>query len=144
MVRKISKVKTTCGDTMWKSLNWVVISSEKNWRLQLDVSISMLWSSSGECIRLCIFRIRQRITFVKNKTFCEILTEKFFQPIFGNCFHFYWYCWVTLITIIFSPISGENFGSQVCIVKFLDRNIFVGMYWYFGIENSCILCKFFF
>ena len=32
---------------MWKSLNWVVISSEKNWRLQLDVSISMLWSSSG-------------------------------------------------------------------------------------------------
>ena len=27
---------------MWKSLNWVVISSEKNWRLQLDVSISML------------------------------------------------------------------------------------------------------
>ena len=41
--------KTTCGDTMWKSLNWVVISSEKNWRLQLDVSISMLWSSSGEC-----------------------------------------------------------------------------------------------
>ena len=24
-------------------------SSEKNWRLQLDVSISMLWSSSGEC-----------------------------------------------------------------------------------------------
>ena len=33
---------------MWKSLNWVVISSEKNWRLQLNVSISMLWSSSGE------------------------------------------------------------------------------------------------
>ena len=29
MVRKISKVKTPCGDTMWKSLNWVVISSEK-------------------------------------------------------------------------------------------------------------------
>ena len=46
MVRKISTVKTTCGDTAWKSLNWVVISSEKNWRLQLDVSISMLWSSS--------------------------------------------------------------------------------------------------
>ena len=42
----LSKVKTTCGDTMWKSLNWVVISSEKNWRLQLNVSISMLWSSS--------------------------------------------------------------------------------------------------
>ena len=38
MVRKISKVKTTCSDTMWKSLNWVVISSEKNWRLQLDLS----------------------------------------------------------------------------------------------------------
>ena len=34
---------------MLKSPNWVVyISSEKNWRLQLDVSISMLWSSSGE------------------------------------------------------------------------------------------------
>ena len=32
-----------------KPLNWVIISSEKNWRLQLDVSISMLWSSSGEC-----------------------------------------------------------------------------------------------
>ena len=29
MVRKISKEKTTCGDTMWKSFNWVVISSEK-------------------------------------------------------------------------------------------------------------------
>ena len=29
-----SKVKTTCGDTIWKSLNWVVNSSEKNWRLQ--------------------------------------------------------------------------------------------------------------
>ena len=26
---RISKVKTTCGDTMWKSLSWVVISSEK-------------------------------------------------------------------------------------------------------------------
>ena len=35
--------------TMLKSLNWVVISSEKNWRLQLHVSISMFWSSSGEC-----------------------------------------------------------------------------------------------
>ena len=32
----LSKMKTTCGDTMWKSLNWVVpvSSSEKNWRLQ--------------------------------------------------------------------------------------------------------------
>ena len=29
-----------------KFLNWVVISSEKNWRLQLNVSISMLWSFS--------------------------------------------------------------------------------------------------
>ena len=27
---------------------WVAIISEKNWWLQLDVSISMLWSSSGE------------------------------------------------------------------------------------------------
>ena len=51
MVRKISTEKTTCGNTMWKSLNWVVISSENNWRLQLDVSISMPWSSSGEIIQ---------------------------------------------------------------------------------------------
>ena len=29
------------------SNEYIVISSEKNWRLQLDVSISMLWSSSG-------------------------------------------------------------------------------------------------
>ena len=29
MVRMISKDKTTCGDTMWNSLNLVVISSEK-------------------------------------------------------------------------------------------------------------------
>ena len=48
MVRKINKVRITCGDTMWNVLNWVVISSEKNWGLQLDVSISMLWLSSGE------------------------------------------------------------------------------------------------
>ena len=32
MVRKKSKVKTACGDTMWNSLNRVVISSEKNLR----------------------------------------------------------------------------------------------------------------
>ena len=30
-----------------KILFWVVNSSEKNWWLQLDVSIGMLWSSSG-------------------------------------------------------------------------------------------------
>ena len=40
--------KTNCGDTMW-NLNWVVISSEKELGVQLDVSISKLWSSSGEC-----------------------------------------------------------------------------------------------
>ena len=28
-----------------KFSNWVVVSSEKNWRLPLDVSVSMLWSS---------------------------------------------------------------------------------------------------
>ena len=28
-MKNISKVKTTCGDTIWNSLNWVVISSEK-------------------------------------------------------------------------------------------------------------------
>ena len=27
---------TTCGDTMWNSLNWVVISSEEYWRLDKD------------------------------------------------------------------------------------------------------------
>ena len=43
-----SLVKTTCGDTMSKSLNWVVINSEKKWRLQLDGSSSMPGSSSGE------------------------------------------------------------------------------------------------
>ena len=48
MYSVLSTAKTTCGDTMWKSLNWVVISSEKNWKLQLHVSISMLWSSSGD------------------------------------------------------------------------------------------------
>ena len=30
-------------------ISWVVIGSKNNWRLQLDVSISMLWSSSREC-----------------------------------------------------------------------------------------------
>ena len=51
----LSKVATTCGDTMW-NLSWVVISSEKNWRLQLDVSISMLWSSSGEILLVVLLR----------------------------------------------------------------------------------------
>ena len=36
MVSKINKVKTTCGDTMWKSLNWAVISSDKNWRFTIN------------------------------------------------------------------------------------------------------------
>ena len=62
MVRKLSKVKATYSDTMWKSLNWVVISSEKNWRLQLDVSISMLWSSSGEKNAVLIIHIWHSIT----------------------------------------------------------------------------------
>ena len=43
-------VKSTSRDyfavTPREILNWVVISSEENWRLQLDISISMLWSSS--------------------------------------------------------------------------------------------------
>ena len=40
----IKKVKTLCGDTIYKIIFWVVhvISSEKNWQL-LDVSISMLF-----------------------------------------------------------------------------------------------------
>ena len=36
MVREISELKTTCGDTMWNSLNWVVISFEK----ELEVTTS--------------------------------------------------------------------------------------------------------
>ena len=42
-----SKVKTVCSDTMWTILFWVVNTSEESWHLQLDVSISMLWSSSS-------------------------------------------------------------------------------------------------
>ena len=33
-VKQMLVVKTTCGDTVWKSLNWLVISSEK----ELDVT----------------------------------------------------------------------------------------------------------
>ena len=29
VISKISQVTTTCGDTVWNSLNWVVISSER-------------------------------------------------------------------------------------------------------------------
>ena len=43
---------------MWKSLNWVVISSEKNWRLQLDVSISMLWSKPPVLFRMNYYSMR--------------------------------------------------------------------------------------
>ena len=44
------------NDCLWwhhvKILFWVVNSSERNWWLLLNVSISMLWSSSGECYTL--------------------------------------------------------------------------------------------
>ena len=54
MVKRISK---DC--LRWhhvKILFWVVISSEKNRWLQLDVSISMLWSSLGEYFVVSFFR----------------------------------------------------------------------------------------
>ena len=96
MVRKITKVKTTCGDTMWKSLNWVVISSEKNWRLQLDVSISMLWSSSGEC----------KINVVH----CLPIVTSVWTPI----------CWPIYTFIISS--AGKGFHNTVLIKKLINQS----------------------
>ena len=51
MVRPLESKWTVClylsKDCLWwhSILNWAVISSEKNWWLQRDASISMLWSS---------------------------------------------------------------------------------------------------
>ena len=47
-----------------KFSNWVVISSEKNWRVELDVSTSTLWSSSGDDQSILIETLSCNLQFI--------------------------------------------------------------------------------
>ena len=69
---------------MWKSLNWVVTSSEKNRRLQLDVSISMLWWRSEHTDQNVELYWNLQFFFRTN----YYSTERFSHGVTASCLYF--------------------------------------------------------
>ena len=55
-------------------LNWVLISSEKNWRLQLNVSISMLDSKLQVSISMLDSKLQVSISMLDSKL--QVLISK--------------------------------------------------------------------